>query len=44
MLVLQRPRSPRWSLPLLGGALFTAITAVWLSSALWFFTTTGLTF
>jgi hypothetical protein len=44
MLVLQRPRSPRWSLPLLGGALFTAITVVWLTSAGWFFTTTGLTF
>lgn len=44
MLVLQRPRSPRWSLPLFGGLLFTAITAVWLSSAVWFFTTSGLTF
>jgi Family of unknown function (DUF6529) len=44
MLVLQRPRSPRWGLPLLGGTLFTAITAVWLSSSLWFFTTSGLSF
>lgn len=44
MLVLQRPRSPRWSLPLLGGVLFTAITAVWLSSAVWFFSTSGLSF
>jgi uncharacterized protein DUF6529 len=44
MLVLQRPTSPRWSLPLLGGVLFTAITAVWLSSAVWFFSTSGLTF
>ena len=43
MLVLQR-QSPGWSLPLLGGALFTAITAVWASSAAWFFTTSGLTF
>ncbi|TQM03174.1 DUF6529 family protein [Pseudonocardia kunmingensis] len=42
MLVLQRPRSPGWSLPLLGGALFTAVTAVWLSSSLWFFSTSGL--
>jgi hypothetical protein len=44
MLVLQRPHSPRWALPLLGGALFTAMTAIWLSSAVWFFTTSGLTF
>jgi hypothetical protein len=44
MLVLQRPRTPRWSIPLLGGALFTAITAVWLSSAVWFFSTSGLSF
>jgi hypothetical protein len=44
MLVLQQPRSPRWSLPLLGGVLFTVLTAVWLSSALWFFSTSGLSF
>jgi hypothetical protein len=44
MLVLQRPRSPRWSLPLLGGVLFTVLTAVWFSSAVWFFSTSGLTF
>ncbi|TQM45410.1 DUF6529 family protein [Pseudonocardia cypriaca] len=44
MLVLQRPTSPRWSLPLLGGLLFTSLTAVWLSSAVWFFSTSGLSF
>jgi hypothetical protein len=44
MLVLQQPRSPRWSLPLLGGLLFTTLTAVWLSSAVWFFSTSGLSF
>jgi hypothetical protein len=44
MLVLQQPGAPRWGLPLLGGALFTAVTAVWLTSALWFFTTSGLSF
>ncbi|GAA0896241.1 DUF6529 family protein [Pseudonocardia zijingensis] len=44
MLVLQQPRSPRWSLPLFGGLLFTALTAVWASSAGWFFSTSGLTF
>jgi hypothetical protein len=44
MLVLQQPRSPRWSLPLFGGLLFTTLTAVWLTSALWFFSTSGLSF
>jgi uncharacterized BrkB/YihY/UPF0761 family membrane protein len=43
MLVLPRRNSPRWSVPLLGGAFFTAVTAVWLTSALSFFTTSGLT-
>jgi len=28
----------------LGGVLFTALTALWLTSSLWFFTTSGLTF
>lgn len=44
MLVLGRVRAPRWSLPLLGGLLFTALTALWLTSSVWFFTTTGVTF
>ncbi len=44
MLVLQRPGAPRWSLPVLGGLLFTAITAVWMTSSLWFFGSSGLTF
>jgi hypothetical protein len=44
MLALQQQRGPRWALPLLGGALFTALTAVWLSSSMWFFATSGLTF
>ena len=37
-----RPRSvPGWALPVLGGLLFTALAGLWLTSALWFFTTTG---
>jgi hypothetical protein len=44
MLVLQRPRSPRWALPVLGGAVFTVLTAIWLTSSVWFFSTSGLTF
>jgi hypothetical protein len=36
--------TPGWGLPVLGGAVFAGLTRGWLTSALWFFTTTGLTF
>ena len=38
VLVVRSRRMPSWALPVLGGTVFTALTAVWLSSALWFFT------
>jgi Family of unknown function (DUF6529) len=44
MLVLPRPNLPRWSIPVLGGLLFSALTAVWLTSSVWFFSTSGITF
>ncbi|MGQ0576181.1 MAG: DUF6529 family protein [Pseudonocardia sp.] len=44
MIVLQRPGSPSWALPLLGGTVFTGLVALWLTSSLWFFATSGLTF
>ncbi len=44
MLVLPRPDLPRWSIPVLGGLLFSALTAVWLTSSVWFFSTSGITF
>ena len=44
MLVLPRPNAPRWSIPVLGGVLFTALTALWLTSSLWFFGTSGIVF
>lgn len=37
MLVLQRPKSPGWALPLLGGTLFTALVVMWLTSSLYFY-------
>ena len=43
MLVL-RARTPSWTLPVLGGAVFAALTALWLTGAVWFFATSGLTF
>ena len=42
MLVL-RADTPKWTLPLLGGAVFTALTSLWLTASVWFFTTSGLT-
>jgi uncharacterized protein DUF6529 len=44
MLVLSRPGAPGWSLPVIGGLTFSALTGLWLTAAVWFFTTTGLTF
>jgi len=41
MLALRLPGLPGWTLPVLGGALAVALTVVWFSSALWFFTASG---
>ena len=42
MLGLRLRGLPGWALPLLGGLVLTVLTLVWLSSALWFFTRSGL--
>ena len=39
VLVVRTPRMPKLALPVLGGVVFTALTVLWLTSALWFFTT-----
>jgi hypothetical protein len=44
MLLLRKDGAPGWSLPLLGGLVFTALVGLWLSASLWFFTQSGLTF
>jgi hypothetical protein len=44
MLVLRQSRAPGWALPLCGGAVFSGLTAIWLSASVWFFATTGITF
>ncbi|MGW6194831.1 DUF6529 family protein [Kribbella sp. NPDC055110] len=41
MLVLTRTDAPSWLLPVAGGAVFTGLIGLWLTSALWFFTTFG---
>ena len=41
LLVLRAERLPGWTLPLVGGSLVTLLTGIWLTSALWFFSTSG---
>ncbi|MEV4276349.1 DUF6529 family protein [Actinoplanes xinjiangensis] len=44
MLLLSRPGDGRgWGLPVAGGLVLTAVAGLWLTSALWFFTTIGVT-
>ena len=42
MLGLRLRATPGWLLPVLGGATFASLVGVWLTSALWFFTRSGL--
>ena len=44
MLSLPKRGLPGWALPLLGGLVFAMLTGLWLTSSLWFFTTTGIKF
>jgi hypothetical protein len=44
MLLLPRSGLPGWALPVAGGVTFTALVVLWLTSALWFFTTVGIRF
>src|SRR5262249_1117508 len=39
LLALRGRGLPRWAIPVIGATLVTTLTAVWLTSALWFFTT-----
>ncbi|MFI5916347.1 DUF6529 family protein [Dactylosporangium sp. NPDC051541] len=41
MLVLAKKGVPSWALPVLGGLVFTALSGLFVTSALWFFTTFG---
>lgn len=44
MLLLTRKSVRPWVIPIVGGLLFFVLVYVWLTSALWFFQTTGVTF
>jgi hypothetical protein len=39
LLAVRSKNLPGWALPVIGATLVTTLTAVWLTSALWFFTT-----
>ncbi|MFN2496696.1 MAG: DUF6529 family protein [Pseudonocardiaceae bacterium] len=43
MLLLTRRGLPRWTIPVIGGLVFTSLVGLWLTSSLWYFTTFGLT-
>ena len=44
MLVLTRKGMPGWALPLLGGVVFTGLAGLFITSSVWFFTTSGFKF
>lgn len=44
MLLLTRKGLPPWVIPIAGGLVFFGLVFVWLTSALWFFQTSGITF
>jgi hypothetical protein len=41
MLLLPKKKLAWWMLPVAGGAVFTALVALWLTSSVWYFTTVG---
>lgn len=43
MLLLTRRGLPGWSIPVIGGLVFSALFGLWLTSSLWFFATIGFT-
>lgn len=43
MLLLRMERLPGWLMPVVGGLVFASLTMLWLTSALWFFRTFGVT-
>ncbi len=44
MIVLARDDQKPWVLPVIGGLVFTGLTALWLTSSLWFFSNVGVQF
>jgi hypothetical protein len=44
VLIVRSRHMPSWALPVIGGAVFSALVVVWSTSALWFFRTQGVHF
>ncbi|WP_308258122.1 DUF6529 family protein [Pseudonocardia lacus] len=44
MVLVSRDGAPKWALPVFGGLVFTVLTAIWTTSSVWFFGTSGLVF
>jgi hypothetical protein len=44
MLLLRKDNLAGWVLPVIGGGVLVGLVGLWLTSALWFFTTVGVTF
>jgi len=41
MLILTRDDSPKWALPVLGGAVLSGFVGLWMTAALWFYVSTA---
>jgi Family of unknown function (DUF6529) len=41
VIVVRTRRMPKWALPTLGGFVFSALTIIWITSALWWFNANG---
>jgi hypothetical protein len=44
MLLLSRKGIPNWAIPIVGGLVFTGLAGLFVTSSLWFFTTSGIKF
>jgi hypothetical protein len=44
MLILPKRNLPGWTLPVVGGVVFTVLVSLWLTSSLWYFNNNGVTF
>ena len=41
VIIVRTHRMPRWALPTMGGVVFSVLTILWLTSALWYFQNVG---
>jgi hypothetical protein len=44
VIIVRTRRMPKWAIPTMGGVVFSLLTILWITSALWFFTTVGVKF